>query len=68
MGESKGHFESVILENVSDGNAPEEIKGEAPPRHRSGDQVAGADASHHQDHARPKMLDQSRQVHLGKGG
>ena len=59
MSESKRHLEAVVLEHVGDRDAPQQGILKPPSGHRRGDEMAGSDASHHQDHARAKVLRES---------
>ena len=53
--EAECHLETVIFEDVSHGNTPEQRKLEAPPRRRGCNEMAGADTSHHQNEPGAKM-------------
>ena len=63
---AEGGFKTVVFRNVGDGDAPQQRVAETASGGGRGDEVAGADPGHHQDHAGTEMAQQAGEVGLGE--
>ena len=62
MGKPERHLETVVLEDVRNGDAPEQGELESSAGRRRRDQMTRPDAGHHQDDAGSEALEQRPDV------